>query len=308
MTGPFSLTAAAIPLPKGAFAGWARHVLRFEDRPIAAVTTGEFRPYLHPVWSPQGYVVTAERPADHPHHCGIWCAADHVALMMEGSDRIERYDYNFYVDAVFQGRAPARIVMRELALAEQSGETAVLEQRLDWLGPREWSAAEGRPVLAERRRTTITAMPDATIFDVVSEIECASACPVEIGPTRHAYFNARLADAITLTGEGRLGDDRGRRGAADIGADPRWVDFRGPVGGGHVAGLAVAPHETEGNGWFMADWGVVTVGSMRAAGLAVAPGRTVRLGCRFVAHDGDLDIDGLAERLPIPLPSAEEDR
>lgn len=302
MTGPFTLKPAAIPLPKGAFQGGSRHVLRFADRPIAAVTAGEFRPYLHPVWSPQGYVLTAERPADHPHHCGIWCAADHVALLMEGPNRIERYDYNFYVDAIFQGRAPARIVPRDLTLAAQSGETATLEQRLDWLGPREWSAPEGRPVLAERRLTMVTVAPDATIFDIVSELTCASDRPVEIGPTRHAFFNARLADSIALSGEGHLTDDRGRHGATEIGSLARWVDFRGPVGGGHIAGLAVAPHAPEGCGWFVADWGVLTVGPMKAERLAIAPGQKVRLGCRFIAHDGAADIERLAASPPSPTP------
>lgn len=298
--GRFTLEAAQIPLPRGAFPGGERHVLRFGEQPVAAVTVGEFRPFLHPVWSPGGYVVTAERPADHPHHSGIWCAADHVALAMDGPDRIERYDYNFYVDAVFQGRAPGRIRMVGLTLAAQSGQTAVIEQRLEWIGPAEWGAPDGRPVLAERRTTTVTVRPEANVLDIACELSCAGERPVTIGPTRHAFFNARLADGITLADTAVPADDRGNRGAAQIAPQARWVGFAGPVGGGHAAGLVVAPHDTRDIGWFASDWGVITAGPMKAAPLAITPGGTVRLGCRFVVHDGAVDMDRLAHTVPIP--------
>ena len=49
------------------------------------------------------------------------------------------------------------------------------------------------------------------------------------------------------------------------GTDARWVDFSGPVGGGQVAGIAVFPdpRDHEDISWFVADWGVVTVGPFR---------------------------------------------
>lgn len=304
--GPFTLAEAAIDLPQGAFRAGERHVLRHRGRPILAVTAGEFRPYLHPVWSPGGHVVTAERPPDHPHHCGIWCAADHVALAMAGPDRVERYDYNFYVDAIFQGRAPGRITSTSVRLAAQAEAVAVLDQRLAWTGPSEWGAATGRPVLTERRTTTVTLGPEATTIDIVSQIACASDRPVTIGPTRHAYFNARLADGITLMDGAGPVDDRGNRGAANLAPDARWVDFRGAVAGGGVAGIAVRPQDPDGAGWFVADWGVVTVGPVKARPVALEPGETARFGCRFLVHDGAADIERLGEALPFPDSPPEE--
>lgn len=304
--GPFTLSTSEVALPQGAFSAGERQVLRHGDRPILAMTAGPYRPYLHPVWSPQGFVVTAERPADHPHHSGIWCAADHVALAMKGPDRVEPYDYNFYLDTVFQGRAPGQIRQTALTLAAQTSDTAQLEQQLTWAGPSEWGAANGRPVLDEQRTMHVMLRPEATIIDIACTLSCASDRPVTIGPTRHAYFNARLADGIALMDDAQPRDDRGGTGAAQLAPDARWVDFTGPVGGNHRAGIVVEPHERDGAGWFVADWGVVTVGPMKTHGLTLEPGSTLRMGCRFLVHDGTADIDTLTEACPRPADKTAE--
>lgn len=276
-----------VGLPTGAFAGGGRDVLRWGGRPVCAFTRGKQRPCLHPVWTPAGQVVTAEQPADHPHHRGIWCACDHVALLHPGPDGIERYDYAFYVDEVFQGRAPGHIRQTSLALVDHDGPTARLVQALDWIGPREWGAPEGRPVLKERRVTFVYLTRQAVVLDIVSEIAPAADIPVALGPTRHSWFNARAADGIALSPEAEPVDDQGRRGAASIPTHgPTWVDFSGRAGGGAEAGITVLPLEPARQAWFVSDWGVLTVGPIRERGIEIAPGETARFACRFIAHDG----------------------
>jgi hypothetical protein len=283
----FRLDPLEVDLPTGAFAGGGRDVLRWGERPVCAFTRGTFRPCLHPVWTPAGHVVTAEQPADHPHHRGVWCASDHVALLHPGPDGIERYDYSFYVDDVFQGRAPGRIVQTALTLSAQDGSTAELTQRLDWIGPREWGAPEGRRILQERRVTTVRVNEGAYVFDIVSEVGPAGDIPVALGPTRHAWFNARIADGIALSAGAAPVDDAGRRGASEIPTTgPAWVDYSGPVGGGAEAGITVQPLEPAEQAWFVSDWGVLTVGPIRARATEIAPGETARFACRFIAHDG----------------------
>jgi hypothetical protein len=232
-------------------------------------------------------VVTAEQPADHPHHRGVWCASDHVALLHPGPDGIERYDYCFYVDDVFQGRAPGRIVQTALTLSAQDGSTAEVIQRLDWIGPREWGAPEGRRILQERRVTTVRIDESAHVFDIASEVGPTGDIPVALGPTRHAWFNARIADGIALCGGAAPVDDAGRRGAREIpSSGPAWVDFSGPVGGRAEAGITVQPREPTDQAWFVSDWGVLTVGPIRGHALEIAPGEMARFACRFIAHDG----------------------
>ena len=112
------------------------------------------------------------------------------------------------------------------------------------------------------------------VIDVESRLAAAS-WDFSLGPTRHAYFNVRLAESIAVANGGRVRDDRGRSGGEAVsGSEARWVDFSGPVGGGHVAGIAVFPDPRDHDdlSWFVADWGVVTVGPFRINGRVVRQG------------------------------------
>lgn len=287
MTADFTLTPADVALPRGAFAGGGRDVLRYRGAPVCAFTRGRFRPCLHPVWTPAGYVVTSEQPADHPHHRGIWIASDHVVLLMQGPDGVERYDYCFYVDEVFQGRMPGTIRQTSVTIAAQSGAQATLLQQLDWIGPREWGASDGRMTLRERRVIQVRVTDTAFVLDITSEVEPASDVPVALGRTRHAWFNARVADAIALDPASAPVDDQGRTGAARIPVTgAAWVDYSGPVGGGAEAGLTMCPAAPGEQSWFVSDWGVLTVGAIRHEPRLLSAGETARFVCRFVAHDG----------------------
>lgn len=303
MTTQFTLSPVDISLPQGAFVGGGRDVLRFGEQPLCAFTRGRFRPCLHPVWTPSGHIVTAEQPADHPHHRGIWCASDHVGHMMQGPDGVERYEYNFYVDDVFQGRAPGRIRQTGLRLAAQSKSKALVEQKLYWIGPVEWGAPDGRHVLTEFRWTVVSISECALILDITSQLTPAGNIPVSIGPTRHAWFNARLADGIVIDPESAPVNDSGERGGDAIPSrGTSWVDYSGPVGGAAKAGLTVFPKEPNGSAWFVADWGVITVGSVRDQASTLEPGDQARFSCRFVAHDGTAPEKYTFAKLPFVIP------
>lgn len=290
--GEFGIADAKVDLPAGAFAGGRRRMVRHQGRPVLAMTEGRFRSCLHPVWTPAGAVVTAEAPADHPHHNGIWCAADHIHALMPTATGHEIYIYNLYVDDVFQGRSPGTI--RETAFeAESAGSSITLRQHLVWRGPREWAAPEGRPLLDEVRTTTVRVTSETHVIDVVSSLT-AAAFALEIGPTRHGFFNARISEAISLTAPGGASSADGRRGGGDLTRDGSgWVDWSGPAGHGAEAGLAVLPAENSTGWWFVSDWGVMTTSPFRHKALKIDAGATRRFACRFVAHDGAADAHAL---------------
>jgi len=303
MSAAFTLLPVDIRLPRGAFAGGGRDILRHGDRALCGFTRGALRPCLHPVWTPAGHVVTAEQPADHPHHRGIWVACDHVGLMMQGPDGTERHDYCFYVDQVFQGRAPGRICQTGLTLVAQTDRAALVCQDLAWIGPAEWGADDGRRVLDERRWTAFTVTDGSLILDITSEVTPAGDVGVALGPTRHAWFNARLADAIALDPGSAPTDFNGNRGAGAIATSgTALVDFSGPVGGGAEAGITVIPVNPETSAWFIADWGVLSVGHMRSQARHLAPGQRARFCCRMVAHDGGTPRTGAWDDIPFLAP------
>ena len=115
-TMSFTLTEDVVALPTGAWAGAHRRTLRHDGKPVLALSQGKHRAYVYPLFTPQGYAVTSEHPADHPHHNSFWIAADHVYCRMPVTHGkgYEDYTYNIYLDETFQGRAPGRIVETDL--------------------------------------------------------------------------------------------------------------------------------------------------------------------------------------------------
>jgi len=287
----------ALALPPGAHAQGRRDWLVWGDRPLLALTPGLRRPYLYPLLSPAGYLLASESPADHPHHNALWFGADHVHVRMPvGPGRHEVYTYGFYTDGVFQGRAPGRQVQAGARLETDADGRAVLVQQIDWRGPEEWGAPDGRLVLQEERRTTLLPGTRHHVLRLESRLR-AAAWPVDLGPTRHAWFNVRVAETMTEARGGIIRDNLGNRGADRIAAEAaRWVDVTGPVGGGARAGVTVIAPPVGGlpQTWFVAGWGVVTVGPFRTSGRSLEPGEGFVTRYTVILHDDDIADDDIA--------------
>jgi Family of unknown function (DUF6807) len=302
--GGFTFSDDPIALPRGAWAGTERRVLRLDGQPVLALSQGRQRAYAFPLYTPKGFAVTSEAPADHPHHNSLWIASDHVHCMMPAADnRFEEYTYNFYVNDTFQGRAPGRIVMTD-AKGEATGPDRYrLSQSLEWRGPVEWAAPEGRVAATETRLLDIGVEAGLYVIDVTSRLAAAE-WDLHIGPTRHSYFNVRVAESMAVTSGGRVIDDRRREGGAAItGSEAKWIDYSGPVGGGHWAGVAVCPNPADHADitWFVTDWGVVTVGPFRQTHREIPRGEAMVLRYRVLVHDGDIEAAQVADRFAAYL-------
>ena len=294
--GRWTLADDSIGLPKGAWARTHRRTLRRDGKPVLALTQGRHRAYVYPLWTPGGHAVTSEAPADHPHHNSFWIAADHVHCKMPvAHGGFEDYTYNFYLDETFQGRAPGQIVETGLTASAIDDATLRIEQTLEWRGPIEWAAPSGRVAARETRALTVRARDTMHVIDVESRLASAD-WAFTLGPTRHAYFNVRAADSMVVALGGMIQDDAGRTGGDGVtGTKSRWVDFSGPVGAGRTAGLSVFPdpRDHEDLSWFVADWGVVTVGPFRIKGRMVSQGDALTARYRVLVHDGsatDADV------------------
>jgi hypothetical protein len=291
----FALRSEDIDLPLGASAASTRMLVMWNDRPVFGLTQGAFRTYLFPVYSPAGFALTSESPSDHPHHHSIWVGADHVNLHVPAEHRTEVYSYNFYVNDVFQGRAPGRIVQTQLE-AQEDGDAMLLTQRLQWLGPREWGAPEGRHVLDETRLTRVRHMADCHAFQLTIRSELSAVGhPVSIGPTRHAWFNARIGPGMAPLHGGQIRSAPARAPQAA----PAWQVSTGAVGGGHVAGVALSACMGAGRpDWYVSPWGVMTANPCLHQALRVEPGgQPLNLSCRMLAFDGTLDDAQITQAL-----------
>jgi hypothetical protein len=115
------------------------------------------------------------------------------------------------------------------------------------------------------------------VIDVESRLE-AREFDFSLGPTRHAYFNLRVADSMTVANGGTVRDDQGRTGGR--------------------AGVAVFPHPTDHAdlSWFVTDWGVITVGPFRLKGTVVLRGEALIARYRVIVFDGEMKVEEVAGR------------
>jgi hypothetical protein len=294
----FVFESDVVALPKGAWSKTHRVSLVWRGREILAFTQGSFRTYLYPLYTPAGVAVTGEGPADHPHHSSVWIGADHLHCRVPvAGGHIEEYTYCFYLNETFQGRAPGRILEIGREALECGPDLFRVVQRNEWRGPAEWGAEEGRVVACETR--TIDVRPGRTyhLIDIRSRLE-PTQWEFTIGPTRHAYFNVRVAESMRVTRGGAVVNSEGRVGGDLIsGPGATWVDYSGPVGGGRRAGIAVLTRPRHlGLTWFAYDWGTVTANPFFPEGCLVRMGESFSFDVRLVVHDGDaadIDLGGL---------------
>ena len=291
----FSVEDEVVSLPRGAWAKSHRLNVRWRGRDIASLSQGAFRAYLFPVYTPAGFAVTTESPVDHPHHNSLWIGADHVHCRLPFStDAYEEATYNFYVNETFQGRAPGRILSVSVESTEVSEDHLRLIQTLNWQGPSEWAAPEGRTLIVETRTIDIYPGEAVNLIDIHSQLRPTD-WDVSIGPTRHAYFGVRMAEALRVTGGATLTDSACRSGGGAIsGQRADWVDCSGPVAAGRHAGVALFPYPPSGSGsWFVADWGLLTVNPFAKRGEAIDRNEVFDLAVRVVVHDGDVEEAGV---------------
>ena len=286
----FRVETEQIDLPSGAFCKSRRHYVRWRGRAILGLSTNAFRAYLFPVYTPAGLPLTEEAPIDHPHHQSVWLGADHVdCLLPYGEGQVEVANYNFYVQETFQGRAAGRMIERAIDWDELAERHLRVVQEIEWRGPAEWGAPEGRIVAHESRAIDVQPGEMAHVIDVRSRLRPGT-CDLQIGPTRHAYFGIRLVEPLRPDGSAALVDAQGRSGVAAIdGTDSDWIHIAGQLTRDHQAGMACFPYpQSAAATWGVHPWGTIDINPLRRESCVLAVGQHVEYGMRLVAHDGPL--------------------
>ncbi len=286
----FVVQQEEVDLPRGAWTGTHRVGVRWRGRRLFSISQGPYRSYLFPVFTPRGFPVTSESPADHPHHNSIWIASDRVRCRFPFSkSETEEGTYNFYVNNTFQGRAAGRIRGTGLEQEEVSPEHLRITQSLVWQGPQEWAAPEGRVLIGETRTLDIRPGEKVNLIDIRSRLS-ATEWPLELGPTRHAFFGVRMTEALTAT-HGAILRDPVHQGTESINRRTSdWLDYSGTLGFDVRAGVALFPHPSAaGHPWHATDWGVLNVNPLAEKACSLLPGGELEFGLRIVVHDGDAE-------------------
>ncbi|MFF7329429.1 DUF6807 family protein [Streptomyces sp. NPDC008150] len=260
-----------------------RPVARYSVRPDVAARLSP-RPYLHPVTTLAGTVVTESGPADHPHHLGVSVAVPDV----DG--------HNFWGGRTYvRDRGPVERadhgVQRHTAFPLRDGDGFVEELR--------WTTAAGDDLLRERRTVaaleltgTAWALDFTFALTNTGDRTLTIGSPATNGRPGAAYGGffwrapkepgAPVVRTPTAEGEDAVHGTR---------AD--WLSLSGDGWTLVFAGVTAA---TRRDPWFVRAGEYPGVGSSLAHGerLAVAAGSTLVRRVVTVVADGALDRDGAA--------------
>lgn len=182
------------------------------------------RPYVHPLCSPAGDVLTVDAPADHPWHHGLWFAIKFV----NGENFWEEYgEYG-----VVRHDGPPEV--------GSTDDTAWLRGTLRWVRP-------DRTTMVLRERRTLAHVPiDDHAYAIDWTVELVPEVDVVLDRTPFTTWGGY--GGLTLRGRPDWHDTRlllpdGSERDRVLGDRAPWCDLAGPVGShGRSAGVLLLDH------------------------------------------------------------------
>lgn len=263
------------------------------------------RPYLYPLRSVAGTIVTRSFPAgqipgestDHPHQAGIFY----------GHGDVNGYNYwsiqNVPNPPSRGNTSRGRIILKELVSVRDGDETGSVEVALDWLTP------AGQPLLTEKRTMTFYSHPEFRIIDFDFDFQAIE--KVVFADTKEGTFAIRVASALEeqqprrnpdgpkLPRTGKLVNAQGHEGEERVwGKRSQWVNYSGLVDGRRV-GVVMMDHPENPRHptyWHSRAYGLHSINPFGVSNflddktqdgsLTLEPGRHVRFRYRLVVHPG----------------------
>jgi hypothetical protein len=247
----------------------------------------EGRPYLAPLRSPSGKIVTRRFPMeqiagesrDHLHHRGLWFSYDDV-------NGVKFWEN----DPSYKDPKIGHIVVRGGVIWKAAAKT--MDATFDW------NDHDGTTILIEHRVMKFQATPKLRIIDF--DITLSAPANVVFGDTKEGAFAIRLADALTeKTGSGKMVSADGKHGMAEIWGQPsNWVDYSGTLDGEKL-GIAIFDHPSNPGHpvrWHARDYGLFALNpwgrhafdpAAAEAHTTLAAGASMRYRWRVVIHSGD---------------------
>ncbi|KAA9089627.1 DUF6807 family protein [Microbacterium radiodurans] len=249
------------------------------------------RPYLHPITTPGGVVVSDHHPIDHDWHLGLSVTLQDVdgANFWGGRTYTPGRDYIWRGD---QGR---------IETASLTASDSTVDAVLRWVGP------DGAPVLAEERTMNVTASDDrhATV-DLTFTLAPAGERTVSLGSPGsngrvgggYGGLSWRLPACSDV--DVRTADARGEDGVH--GTASGWLAWSGVFSGAEATvGLAPLDEASRRDPWFVRVAGYPGIGASLAwaAPVETSAAEPVRRSYRLLVADGRLADDDVVRMLRV---------
>lgn len=180
--------------------------------------------FIHPAWTPSGFVLTAIQPRDHRHHYGIW--NPWTRLMYDG----QMYDLWNLGDR--QGTVRAATIEATYQGSVMTGFDALLDHVI-------FTSAGEKTIMKEKWQVKAWQSRDGFLWDFESHLSPSTLLPVLLKEYRYAGFVFRANEVwtnkncIMMTSEGHS------RQQID-GTRARWIYITGASETGHAGLLLMA--------------------------------------------------------------------
>ncbi len=239
--------------------------------------------FIHPLWSPQGQVLTRIQPPDHYHHYGIWNPWTHI--LFDG-DTVDLWNLN-----------------RKHGTVRFAGFKAIEEgpvfSSYSSLHEHVVFKKEGEQVIMNEVQTVTVYQPEANayIVDINIEMTCATTKPVTLLEYRYAGLGWRTTEqwdnqnssVLTSEGSSRKNADGSRakwclvQGTVD-GVNAGVVMMSSPANYNHPEPLRIWPENQYKRGDMFANFNPT-----KDRDWVIEPGKTYSLTYRLLVFNGDFD-------------------
>ncbi len=278
--------------------GSDRILVDIDGKPFSAlfIGAGTTKPYLHPVRSASGKVVTRRYPMevvegeskDHPHHRGLWFTHGNVnGIDFWGNEPTQK------------GTMPkGKVVVKKVLDIKSGKKSGSLKALFEWQEP------SGKPLLTETREIVFYSDPALRAMDFDIRLDALE--KVKFGDTKEGTFAIRLATDLEEKHTGKMVNAEGKEGEKQVwGKRSPWVDYSGTLEGEKL-GIAILDHPTNPRhptywhsrayGLFAANiWGEHDfVDKTKDGSQTLEPGQSLRFRYRVVIHPGDTASAGIA--------------
>ena len=290
--------------------GSDRIEVKIDGKPFTTLFYGgdATKPYLHPLRSATGKIVTRGYPMDmidgeakdHVHHRGLWFTHGDVnGIDFWANEKSQRPVAG---STKKKGPEPVEkgvVLIRKVAEVKGGKKSGTLSLLFDW------QDLTGKTLLKENRVMTFYSGPTDRVMDF--DVTLTAAEKVTFNDTKEGTFAIRLATELEEKHSGKMRNAEGAIGEKNVwGKRSPWVDYAGTLGGEQL-GIAIFDHPTNPRHptyWHSRSYGLFAANifgvrdfesdKSKDGKLELEPGKSLRFRYRVVIHPGDADSAGLA--------------
>jgi Methane oxygenase PmoA len=246
---------------------------------------GAAKPYLHPLRSASGKIVTRRFPMENvpgesttdQHHRGVWLGFKQVN------------GFNFWENEFsYHDKNAGKVVTRGVEIVSSGKESGSLRGTFDWLSP------TGEAMLEENRTMSFKADNALRMIDI--DLTLKALVDATFGDSKDGAFSIRLAEPLTEKNSGTITNSAGGRKMEQTwGKQANWVDYSGELDGEKL-GIALFDHPASFHHparWHVRDYGLLAVNPFGSnafdkqapdATFTLPRGQEIRLRYRIVIH------------------------